>query len=222
MNRKEFISALERELRKLPAEEREAAVEYFEEYFDEVLAAGNRTEEEICKELGNPKRIAAEIKADYAARILEDDEKIGETRASRGQRVSAVWWVLLGICAAPVSIVLATVLFVLLICLIVVVAAIYIAIAAVGVGAIACVVFGLVALFSSISTGLMFIGFGVVLIAIFLGVGAAMIMGTKKLFRFIKRKAGERREKNKSKKLERMYAEGRYENFKKGGVDYEE
>ena len=71
MNRKEFIKKLRRELAKLPAEEREAAIEYYEEYFDE---AGPEHEQELIGELGSSKRIAAQIKSDYAARLLDGEE----------------------------------------------------------------------------------------------------------------------------------------------------
>ena len=58
MNRKDFIQKLRRELAKLPAEEREAAIEYYEEYFDEV---GPEGEQELLQQLGSPKRVAAQI-----------------------------------------------------------------------------------------------------------------------------------------------------------------
>lgn len=38
MNRREFIARLKEEISRLPQEEIEAAVEYYEEYFDEAGA----------------------------------------------------------------------------------------------------------------------------------------------------------------------------------------
>ena len=53
MNRKKFIDILKEELSKLPDEEIDAAIEYYEEYFDE---AGAENEEEVLSELGSPKK----------------------------------------------------------------------------------------------------------------------------------------------------------------------
>ena len=66
MTRQEFIVTLREGLRKLPPEEIVAATEFYEEYFDEVLESGEKTEEEILDELGSPKRIAAQIRADLS------------------------------------------------------------------------------------------------------------------------------------------------------------
>ena len=58
----------------LPPEEIVAATEFFEEYFDEVSVNGDKTEEEIIKEIGSPKRAATQIKAEYANKILDGIE----------------------------------------------------------------------------------------------------------------------------------------------------
>ncbi len=60
MNRSEFIRILRKELDRLPQDEIDAAVEYYEEYFDE---AGPDKEAEIIKELGNPRKIANQIRS---------------------------------------------------------------------------------------------------------------------------------------------------------------
>ena len=49
MTRQEFIVTLREGIRKLPPEEIVAATEFYEEYFDEVLETGEKTEEEILK-----------------------------------------------------------------------------------------------------------------------------------------------------------------------------
>ena len=63
MNRKEFLSRLRAALCSLPEEERESAVKYYEEYFDE---GGPEREQEILRELGSPEDIAQGILQDYA------------------------------------------------------------------------------------------------------------------------------------------------------------
>ena len=104
MTRQEFIVTLREGIRKLPPEEIVAATEFYEEYFDEVLEAGEKTEEEIVSELGNPKRIASQIKAEYAARLLDGDESLLGEKPTTKKKLSAAWWVVIGIVSAPVSI----------------------------------------------------------------------------------------------------------------------
>ena len=61
MNREEFMRQLERLLWEIPVNDREDAIAYYQDYFDE---AGAENEEKVIKELGSPERVAAVIKAD--------------------------------------------------------------------------------------------------------------------------------------------------------------
>ena len=99
MNRREFIARLKEEISRLPQEEIEAAVEYYEEYFDE---AGADKEQDVLERLGSPKKVASQIKSEYAVRLFDEEEK---PTVKKG--LSAAWYVVLGICSAPVSIPLA-------------------------------------------------------------------------------------------------------------------
>ena len=56
MTRTEFMAALRGRLSHLPAEEQDAALRYYEEYFDEA-----DSEEEAARQLGSPEDIAARI-----------------------------------------------------------------------------------------------------------------------------------------------------------------
>lgn len=62
MNRKEFMSELERLLADMPEEERQAAVQYYADYFAD---AGEANEADVIRELGSPEKVAESIKADY-------------------------------------------------------------------------------------------------------------------------------------------------------------
>ena len=62
MTRNEFMTALRKRLSHLPAEEQDAALKYYEEYFDEA-----ESEEEAARQLGSPDAIADRILADYGA-----------------------------------------------------------------------------------------------------------------------------------------------------------
>lgn len=61
MSRIEFMRELEGLLSDIPLEERNEAIKYYNDYFED---AGEDHEEEIIKELGSPSRVAGIIKAD--------------------------------------------------------------------------------------------------------------------------------------------------------------
>lgn len=62
MNRREFMAELERLLADMPEEERQAAVQYYADYFAD---AGEEQEADVIRELGSPEKVAESIKADY-------------------------------------------------------------------------------------------------------------------------------------------------------------
>ena len=61
MNREEFMAKLKALLGDIPADEREEALQYYEDYFDD---AGADNEAEVIRELESPQRVAAMIKND--------------------------------------------------------------------------------------------------------------------------------------------------------------
>ncbi|WP_296880123.1 DUF1700 domain-containing protein [Thomasclavelia sp.] len=71
MNRKEFMDRLAYLLQDIEDVECQAALEYYEAYFDE---AGYENEEQIIKELGSPERVAAIIKAGLENQFDQDIE----------------------------------------------------------------------------------------------------------------------------------------------------
>ena len=199
MNKREFLERLKSELSGLPADEAEAAMEYYKEYFDE---AGTENEEQVAAGLGSPKRAAAQIKAEYAAKILESGEKTG---AKKG--LSAVWWIIIGICSAPLSIPLA-------ICAIAVAAAlfavliscivgIFTAIAAFVAGSLGMFILGILAVPAAFSTALMFMGGGLAGIALMAAAGVCAAMGVKALARTMARAVRRQNEKSKKNKAVR-------------------
>lgn len=60
MNREQFIAQLARLLHDLPPAERQEAIRYYQEYFDD---AGEENEDAVIQELGSPGKVAASIKA---------------------------------------------------------------------------------------------------------------------------------------------------------------
>ena len=69
MNRVEFLAELERLLADLPEDERQAAVQYYADYFAD---AGAENEAEVIRELGSPEKTAESIKADYYGRTFDE------------------------------------------------------------------------------------------------------------------------------------------------------
>lgn len=197
MNRKEFIKKLRRELAKLPAEEREAAIEYYEEYFDE---AGPEHEQELIGELGSPKRIAAQIKSDYAARLLD-----GEEPQPVKTGLSAVWWIIIGICSAPLSIPLAVTLVAAAITVfavfISVVVSVFAAIIGVVAFAVASIVMGVMAIPAAFSSALLFIGGGAALLALMAAAGAGAVAGVRVVVRASARMVHRRSEKKRARRF---------------------
>ena len=61
MNRAEFMRQLECLLQSIPAAEREEALQYYNDYFDD---AGDENEQDVIEALGNPARVAENIKHD--------------------------------------------------------------------------------------------------------------------------------------------------------------
>lgn len=86
MNRMEFMAELERLLADMPEEERQAAVQYYADYFAD---AGEANEAEVIRELGSPEKVAESIKADYyGTEFNESDYEHKDYMEKYGQRSS--------------------------------------------------------------------------------------------------------------------------------------
>lgn len=77
MNRKQFMKELERLLNDIPASEREEAIQYYNDYFDD---AGAENEAQVIEELGSPAQVARTIRegmsegsGEYTERGYEDE-----------------------------------------------------------------------------------------------------------------------------------------------------
>ena len=223
MNRHEFLNKLAMELGRLPREEVEDILAYYNEYFDD---AGPENEARALEELGSPVKIATQIKADYAVKQLDrmpqgrshrqgnyQEEGQGQYRqngqdgqySQYGQQnqkpkkgIPVVLWVILGIFAAPVALPVAIAGGVLVIVLFAVLGALALAalitIGAVFAAGIICIVAGFASLFTNFVNAIMAIGLGVATVGAMLLLGMAVIIGVKALFRLIARKTNESRQ----------------------------
>lgn len=84
MNRMEFMAELERLLADMPEDERQAAVQYYADYFAD---AGEENEAEVIRELGSPEKVAESIKADYyGTEFKESDYEHKDYMADRVEK----------------------------------------------------------------------------------------------------------------------------------------
>lgn len=72
MNRKEYMDRLEQLLLILPEEEREEALQYYTDYFDD---AGIENEDRVIQELGSPEEVSAKIRAGFSEEYAEYSEQ---------------------------------------------------------------------------------------------------------------------------------------------------
>lgn len=70
MNRVEFMRRLEDLLRDVPNSEREEAITYYNDYFND---AGVENEQEIIDALGSPERVADTIKAGLGGKVIDGE-----------------------------------------------------------------------------------------------------------------------------------------------------
>ena len=222
MNRQDFIASLRKELSKLPPEEIADATEFYEEYFDEVLdnldtsgmtedearGAVAKREAELVEELGSPKSIGKQIKAEYASKILEGSDTAAGTKPTVGHKLSAIWWVIIGICSAPVSIPVAIGL-VCAVCgvltgIVALIFGIFGAIAGLIIGSVAGIAIGISSLSISPATGALFIGLGLMGLALAAAglVGAILII--KEIVLALARTFNNLNEKRKMKKFDKL------------------
>lgn len=98
MNRDEYMKQMRHHLRRLPKEDYDRAIEYFEEYFEE---AGPGHEQQAIEDLGSPEIAADQIIRDLAM------ENAAKPNVSVKRGMSAVWVGILAVFAAPIGLPLA-------------------------------------------------------------------------------------------------------------------
>ena len=95
MTREEYMTQLKKHLRKLPSEDYEDAVDYFNEYFNETDAEG---EQKLMKELGSPKKAAADLISNLLDKKIQEESEIKKTPSRSTLRIAV-----LALLAAPVA-----------------------------------------------------------------------------------------------------------------------
>lgn len=199
MNRQEFMYHLDVELSKLPEDERQAALAYYREYFDE---AGPEREQEAIRELGSPEKIAAQIKGDYAVCQLEGP---GMGKPPQ-KKMRILLWAVLGIFAAPIAFPVALVMGIcalaFLICLFAVAFSLIVSFGATCLGGITLVGVGIGGLAGSVAGGTMLIGMGLASAGVTAILCVGVIIGFRALVRFLAKRMP-RNDRRKAQQLEK-------------------
>lgn len=166
VTREGYMRSLSERLRKLPKEDREMALEYFREYFDE---AGPENEAEAIENLGTPQQAAEQIIMNLAVKNCEEAPRAGVKRNFR-----AVWIGILAVFAAPIAVPLAFAAVLTLgalgLSLVAVLASLVVAAAALVGGSLCGVILGAIMLLKSPANAVATMGVG------FLGMGLGLLL----------------------------------------------
>ena len=180
MTKTEYMKILTHNLRRLPKEDYDRAIEYFEEYFAE---AGPENEQQAIADLGSPDEAAKALIVDLAAQNIKEKPK-----TMKGG-LSALWIAVLAVCSAPVTLPIANcllaVIAVVLFCVGIALFCVVISAVAVAASGILTLFGGIVLLFRSLGDGLCNIGLGL----FSTGLGILFVYGAILLFKWLIRKA---------------------------------
>lgn len=171
MNKEKFLLDLEKRLKKLPNEEKEAAITYYKEYFAE---AGETNEETVIKEIGTPAQIASQIMANFIVKETSQGKEDQNIKSS----LSIVWIVILAIFASPVALPIAIVIITLILVTWIVIITFWLSGVCVFLAGIVYLVVGVLTLTQDISLAIFILGSGL----LGLGLGAAITIGSTNLF----------------------------------------
>ena len=180
MNKNEFMKDLSKRLKYLPKEDREDAIAYYNEYFEEMNPEEN---EDVTPALGQPKDVAKEILSDVK------DKHISKQKEEKNVRNAATitWLVILGFFSmpltVPIGIVALAVVLVLIVCILVIIITFGCCSLAIALSGIAMFVLAFMA--PGIMQALMAAGIGLLLLGIGLLWGLGTVLMTKNLFRAV-------------------------------------
>lgn len=139
MTKEQYLKRLEKALRKLPAQERDDALQYYAEYFED----SNLSEEETSEALGNPNKVASSILANFNVGQLTEETSSGK------KGWSAFKTIILFIFAAPIGLPIALALILIILAVFIMIVAVVLS---VGLAAIAMVVAGIVTSIIALTT----------------------------------------------------------------------
>ena len=176
MTRADYMKTLAYNLRHLPKEDYDRAIEYFEEYFNE---AGPEHEQTAIEDLGTPEEASRELIMDLAEKNIQEPPKT----VKRG--LHAVWIGILGVCAAPIALPMLLIFFCLIFMLVIVLFALLLSVFAAAVctaaGGVMGIVGGAALTFRTFADGIATVGLGLVIF----GLGILFVYGSFHLCRCV-------------------------------------
>lgn len=187
MNKNDFLKRLEHSLKHIPKEDREDALIYYREYFEEM---GVDDILDVTAEVGIPEAIAKDIIANCTEKHFEEQKERGGIR----NNATAIWMIILALFASPIAIPIALTA---LLTLFAILLAVFSVIAAIVIAGVAFIGSGFVILVSSIfalgfaqklvciGLGLGFAGIGLLLLVVMVLFGELCISGIVALFKAI-------------------------------------
>lgn len=197
MTKNEYLAELKSRLVSLPVEERDAAIRYYHEFFED---AGPGREQEIMDELGSPASLAQNIideanhteessteyiPARYGEKAPPPPKRPSPERKAQNSTNRSVLWILVILLFSPVLLVVAIVLFCIFIAVLAVVFSLWIACMGIVLGLVLGGIFTVAAGISQLFTsplGLAAVGIGLVLIAVGLLAIIPFVFLTTKVF----------------------------------------
>ena len=184
MNKNTFLSELSRKLRRLPKEDYDDAMRYYTEY---LMDCGVDEMSDVTPIVGTVDEVTARIFEECTDKQMDKAVKEGGAKNS----TRAIWYILLGIFAAPIALPLAIVIAVVFFVIVVVIFAVIVALLASSIGVVIAGFVAIPAVFWA-ETGSMacvLLGMGCVAIAVgtllciaFYKIGELVIKGLIKLF----------------------------------------
>lgn len=168
MTREEYMTKLQKYLRKLPKQDYEDAMEYFNEYFSDTDEEG---QQRLMEELGTPKEAAADLMYNLLDRKIQEQDESGEEKKSKkGITLLAVLAIMSTPVTVPLFIAMLAVLLAAAICVVCVIFSDFIAAFSILLVGGKLLLRGLVSFPYSLSGALMITGCGL------LGIGCAILL----------------------------------------------
>lgn len=177
MNKSEYLNELRKYLKRVPQQDLEDALEYYEEYFEE---AGVENEQKIIDELGTPKELAKKIIIECVDKNFSDDYEPQEIstevvtsddkKEDKNEKKSlSPWLILAAVFALPLSpiiLVFLIVVLVLVLAIVIVLIALFISFGAMAIAGLFSAIIGVIVMFTNPTGGLMMFGVSLAIAAI--------------------------------------------------------
>lgn len=176
MSKDEYLKKLRLKIKKLPKQEIEEAINYYQEYFEE---AGEENTASVIARLGSPSSVASQILADYAVKDLGTDHD------STKKSLSAIWFIILAILASPIALPLLAVVIIFALTLILVcgvtVLTLFVFVIGLPISGLVSTISGIAVFFQHWQTSIFFIGLGLIAFGIGMLLYSPIVYFSKKV-----------------------------------------